>query len=147
VAVPLFKVLREGCSVAPARAALDRVLCDEVRHRDFGWTLLEYLLELPCEAEVRALVDRELTGMLARIRRNYAPVGGEAKTAIDAEDRAWGLMPIARYGQILERAVVREYRPRFSRLGFDGVGAAWSEACSLQPTIGAATSLTDPERG
>jgi hypothetical protein len=135
VAVPLFKVLREACTVPAAREALDRVLRDEVRHRDFGWTLLEYLVEQPCEALVRKLVDDELVGMFARIRRNYAPVGGEQKTTIPDDDRAWGLMPIARYGEILERTLERDYRPRFEKLGF-AVDEAWAEAVQRHPTIG-----------
>src|SRR5436190_4493889 len=47
VAVPLFKELRAACPVAPAKRALDRILRDEVRHRDFGWTLLGWLFESP----------------------------------------------------------------------------------------------------
>jgi hypothetical protein len=135
VAVPLFKVLREECVVPAARAALDRVLKDEVRHRDFGWMLLEHLLELGAAPLVRAVVGGELGAMLARLRRNYAPVGGEVKRAIPAEDRAWGLMPIARYAEILERTLERDYRPRFARLGF-AVDDAWKQACDLHPTIG-----------
>jgi hypothetical protein len=133
VAVPLFKVLREGCVVAPAREALDRVLRDEVRHRDFGWTLLEHLLEQPTAPLVRAVVERELTGMFARLQRNYAPVGGEDKMAIPEADRAWGLMPIARYRQILERTLERDYRPRFERLGF-AIDAAWHRAAAARPS-------------
>jgi len=136
VAVPLFKVLREGCVVKSAREALDRVLRDEVRHREFGWTLLSYLVELPCEAEVRALVKAELPAMFARLRRNYAPVGGEARSEIPEADRAWGLMPIARYGELLERCLERDYRPRFEKLGFD-LDTAWDDACRVHPTIGA----------
>jgi hypothetical protein len=136
VAVPLFKVLRERCVVPSAREALDRVLRDEVRHRDFGWTLLGYLVEQPHRALVRALVDKELSGMFARIRRNYAPVGGEHKVQIPEEDRAWGLMPIARYRDILERTVERDYRPRFAQLGFS-IDAAWDAACKAHPTVGA----------
>src|SRR5690242_6190589 len=36
VAVPLFRELRAECTVPGARRALDRILRDEVRHRDFG---------------------------------------------------------------------------------------------------------------
>jgi hypothetical protein len=36
VAVPLFVAMRAVCTVAPAREALDRIVLDEVRHRDFG---------------------------------------------------------------------------------------------------------------
>ncbi len=131
VAVPLFKVLREKCVVASAREALDRVLKDEVRHRDFGWDLLAYLLELPCENDVRASVDQEIGGMFSRIRSNYAPVGGEAADTIPDADRAWGLMPIARYREILERTFEREYQPRFAKLDI-AVAEAWARAAGTE---------------
>src|SRR5262249_30992454 len=47
VAVRLFKELRQRSEVPAARRVLDRVLRDEVRHRDFGWALLGWLLESP----------------------------------------------------------------------------------------------------
>lgn len=124
VAVPLFKVLREGCTVSVARRALDRVLRDEVRHRDFGWSLLGWLLEQPSAPLIRAVVDRELPTMLARVRRSYAPPRARDNVEIPAGDRAWGLMPLARYGAILERTVERDYAPRFAAHGFDA-RAAW----------------------
>lgn len=130
VAVPLFKVLREGCTVPAARRTLDRVLRDEVRHRDFGWTLLDHLLETPAAPGVRRLVTSELPRMFARIHKSYAPVGGSKHAKIPEEDRAWGLMPIARYREILERSVDRDYVPRFSARGFDA-RAAWSAAMAL----------------
>ncbi len=126
VAVPLFKVLREGCTVPVARRTLDRVLRDEVRHRDFGWTLLPALLESPAGPSVRALVHGELPKMLRRLRRSYAPAEA-TETEIPDIDRAWGLMPQAEYGRILERAVSRDYAPRFRALGFD-VQVAWEKA-------------------
>lgn len=127
VAVPLFKVLREECVVPTARKALDRVLRDEVRHRDFGWTLLEYLLEQPAADEMRRATERELPTFFARIRRSYAPPGAAGQKQIPSADRAWGLMPLARYGQILERTMERDYRPRFAELGFDAT-PAWDAA-------------------
>ena len=127
VAVPLFKVLRDGCTVPAARAVLDRVLRDEVRHRDFGWLLLEHLLELPFGHAVRALVARELPQMFARLRDSYAPEAAAGLTTTPPEERAWGLMAPARYGAILERAVERDYVPRFAGLGIDA-RAAWASA-------------------
>lgn len=124
VAVPLFKVLREDCTVVPARRALDRILRDEVRHRDFGWTLLQFLLESPAEKLTRELVQVELPQMFERLRRSYAPAAAASRASIPAEDRAWGLMPMARYGQILSRTVERDYVPRFGKLGLDAK-AAW----------------------
>jgi len=135
VAVPLFKVLRERCVVPVARRALDRILRDEVRHRDFGWALLRHLLALPCAPAVRGLVDRELHAMLARQRRSYMPAGARerpGRASIPEEDRAWGLMPVARYGEILERAVVRDYAPRFGEHGIE-VAAAWQRSGAAGP--------------
>ncbi|MBX3181451.1 MAG: ferritin-like domain-containing protein [Polyangiaceae bacterium] len=127
VAVPLFKELREGCHVPSARRALDRVLVDEVRHRDFGWMLAGWLFDSPRREEYRRLVQAELPRMFTRLRRAYAPKGAEAERQIGESERAWGLMPRARYGEILERAVTRDYVPRFEPLGVDALTAWQSE--------------------
>jgi hypothetical protein len=128
VAVPLFKELRQECTVPAARRVLDRVLRDEVRHRDFGWTLLPALLELPAAPALRALIARELPLYFARLRRAYAHGAGNAQSSVtytemDAGDRAWGLMPPARYAAVLARSVQRDWVPRFGRLGFDAARA------------------------
>jgi hypothetical protein len=112
VAVPLFSALRAGCTVPVARRALDRVLRDEVRHRDFGWTLLGWLLGQ--DPERRERVQRELPSLLADTHTNYAPV---EEPPLSGAERAWGLMPARKYREILLRTVEKDYRPRFARLG------------------------------
>jgi hypothetical protein len=126
VAVPLFKNLRAGCEVPEARRVLDRVLKDEVRHRDFGWRSLTWLLELPIAPAVRAVVGQELPAYFYRIRLVYA---GRAKELdqIDPADRAWGLMPPAEYATTVERTLERDWIPRFGALGIDAK-AAWDLA-------------------
>lgn len=124
VAVPLFRWLREECSVEVARKALDRILRDEVRHRDFGWTVLPWLLSEPYGERVRAMVERELPRCFARITTAYGSAGADA--ALEPRDRAWGLMPSARYGEALERTLVRDWVPRFGALGVDAA-RAWDE--------------------
>jgi hypothetical protein len=54
VAVRLFTRLRAGCTVKVARRALDRILCDEVGHRDFGWALLFPACSAVCAATMVA---------------------------------------------------------------------------------------------
>jgi hypothetical protein len=125
VAVPLFSKLREGCTVPAARRVLDRVLRDEVRHRDFGWMLLTWLLEHPMAPAIRETIERELPSWFVRIRAVYAPSGAESKTTIAENDRAWGLMPPAKYGDVLRRALERDWVPRFAKLGFDAT-KAWN---------------------
>lgn len=124
VAVRLFKELRQACDVPAARRVLDRVLRDEVRHRDFGWALLGWLLESPGHGErLRRLVAAELPASVARIRGMYAPGIAAGERAIPREESRWGLMAPARYGELLRMTFERDYVPRFARLGVDARGA------------------------
>jgi hypothetical protein len=112
--------MREGCTVEVARNALDRIVRDEVRHRDFGWALLDWLLQAHGEP-MRTLVQRELPRMLARVRANYGQSDfaqrDEHQGEPDAADAAWGLMPTARYAKVLERCIRRDYATRFAGVG------------------------------
>jgi hypothetical protein len=122
VAVRLFRRLREGCTVPVARRALDRVLRDEVRHRDFGWTLLEWMLSTPLEGDCRRWIAEELPPMLALVRGNYGEDEHAATHRIEEAplgdgDRAWGLMPRADYAAAVAETFERDYAPRFAALG------------------------------
>ncbi len=121
VAVPLFRHLRERCTATEARAALDRILLDEVRHRDFGWTTLEWLLAQPIATDVRAQLDRELSLYFRRLRNAYGRV--RATTDVTEEEAAWGLMAPHRYAEIVDRTWERDYEPRFRKLGVDARNA------------------------
>lgn len=120
VAVPLFSHLREPCTQPAARDALDRILRDEVRHRDFGWDLLDWLLSMPLGAEVPRLVEAALPQMMTELQASYGS-GNEAVATDDGEmtaaERAWGLAPPREYAEILARTVERDYRPRFEARG------------------------------
>jgi hypothetical protein len=123
-AVRLFHRLRAQCSVPVARQALDRVLRDEVRHREFGWQLLSWLLTLPDAAARRAAIANALPRLLAELRTSY---GGDASRAAHTSaercsraQRAWGLMPPAEYRQAIASCIERDLRPRFARLEISG---------------------------
>lgn len=127
VAVPLFSEMRKNCDIASARSALDRILLDEVRHRDFGWTTLAWLLELHPQQAPEIVVDL-LPGAFRQVQRNYA--GGappEVDEAREQELRRWGLIPPDTYAPILARCAERDYFPRFDRLGIDA-REAWATA-------------------
>jgi hypothetical protein len=118
VAVPLFRHLREHCTVAPAREALDRILRDEVRHRDFGWDLLDWLCSI--DPGVPARVSAELPAMVVELEHGYGrgnPSVAEDDGAITDDDRAWGLAPPREYAEILSRTVQKDYIPRFEARG------------------------------
>lgn len=125
VAVPLFKELRAACTVTVARRALDRILRDEVRHRDFGWALLTWLLATPHAPALREQLERELPGLFGVVQSSYADVAPE--TEMDPAERAWGLMPPALYRSAVERTFERDYLPRFTRLQIDPT-AAWQHS-------------------
>jgi hypothetical protein len=125
VAVRLFKRLRQHCSVPEARRALDRILKDEVRHREFGWTLLEWLLSTPLAGELRALLDQELPAMIRRVRKNYGATEGpprKPETRLSDSDCAWGLMALEEYAEAVEETVQRDYVPRFRAMGIEALG-------------------------
>jgi hypothetical protein len=131
VAVPLFKHLRDRCTAAPARAALDRILRDEVRHRDFGWTLLDWLATTPLAAELPRLVAAELPLMFRVLEHNYGDAGTGLAVAITDDDRAWGLAPANEYADVLRRTFDRDYLPRFTARGIDPA-PAWTQRRSAR---------------
>jgi hypothetical protein len=129
VAVPLFKNLRQVCKIAPARKVLDRVLRDEVRHRDFGWTVLGWLLEGPAGDTLRAVAVRSLPRAFERIRMAYGATLRH-KTAMPDSDREWGLMPPSEYASIVERTLGRDWIPRFANVGIDA-RKAWDASLAM----------------
>jgi hypothetical protein len=124
VAVRLFSRLRRGCVEPVALAALDRILRDEVKHRDFGWALLEWQLDTEHAEPVRALAQRELPHMFARLRSSYGFEQLDTASTEDPVARRWGLMPIAEYVSALRDTLERDYVPRFADRGLDA-GSAW----------------------
>lgn len=127
VAVPLFKRMREQCAEVSARTALDRILVDEVRHRDFGWTVLDYLLETQPNLNHLANLKRHVPTLLQGLLESYGANSITASCSI--QERSWGLIPGTEYREILVRCFQRDYRPRFARVGFD-----ISEVLSELPT-------------
>jgi len=118
VAVPLFKHLRERCTEPVARGALDRILRDEVRHRDFGWDLLDWLCTIDDTVPVR--VAPQLPAMLGELEASYGtanPTVADDTGAMTDAERAWGLAPPREYAAILAETIARDYRPRFAARG------------------------------
>lgn len=124
VAVRLFSRLRQGCEEPVALEALDRILRDEVKHRDFGWTLLEWLLSTEHTDRVSALARAELPRMFTRLRANYAFAQLGAPIAPNALAQRWGLMPPPAYAEALRDCLERDYVTRFRDHGIDA-RAAW----------------------
>ena len=118
VAVPLFVAMRADCTVESARVALDRIVRDEVRHRDFGWSCLDWFVQVHGDA-ARRVVEQALPNMMQRLRTHYGQPGDAPSPQVRPVDAQWGLLPVARYAEILERCARRDYVPRFEALGVD----------------------------
>jgi hypothetical protein len=117
VAVRLFSHLRRRATVPVARRALDRILIDEVRHRDFGWIALEWLLEAFGGSELRAVIDRSMPGWIADLEKNYGDDLEGGIQSVTEDERSWGIAPWREYAAILHRAHASEFQRRFARLG------------------------------
>jgi hypothetical protein len=120
VAVPLFAHLRERCTEPTAKDALDRILRDEVRHRDFGWDLLDWLVASPIGGDVPGLVAAQLPAMLAELEASYGagnPTVASDRGEMSEAERSWGLAPPREYAAILADCLEKDYRPRFLARG------------------------------
>ncbi len=133
VAVPLFSHLREHCTEALPRAALDRILRDEVRHRDFGWDLLDYLSTTTMAPLIAPWLRHELPAMFVDLMRSYGILNKTVEAddgQITASERAWGLAPPRDYATVLERTFERDYLPRFAARAINAM-PAWQAAVAL----------------
>jgi hypothetical protein len=125
-AVRLFSELRRGCEQPEAKAALDRIVKDEVRNREFGWDLMDWFWSMPFQPEAAGLVKRQLPGMFRRLQQNYRYERLHDETARQSEDAHWGLMPAGHYAAALDETFRRDYQPRFASYGIDAA-RAWAE--------------------
>lgn len=122
VAVPLFRMLRRHAAVPLAQRALDAILRDEGRHRQFGWDVLDWSLSV--DDRLAATVAHRLPAMLGEVRRAY---GSQPEAPpLAAEVARWGLASPSAYAEVLEGALEREVVPRFGARGILEAGAAVS---------------------
>jgi hypothetical protein len=120
--------MRQTGRVRSVVRALDRILRDEVLHRDFGWALLEWLLTTPAAHAFRSQLSQELPAMLRRVRAHYGASSRERLSEAELERealafsdsrRSWGLLPRAGYLAAVDETFERDYRPRFRTLQID----------------------------
>jgi hypothetical protein len=126
LAVRLFAHLRAGCTVAVANDALERILRDEVHHRQFGWDLLGLLLELPTGGQVREAITARLPSVFSELECSYGEGANPAPSRFEEKDRAWGLAPPEEYARVLDETFENDFRPRLAALGIDAQ-PAWAK--------------------
>lgn len=120
VAVPLFRMLRERSSVPIARRALVRVMRDEVRHRQFGWDVLDWLL-LTDDEGVSRHATLELPAVLADVKTAYGTrnTGEQQPPSLPEDVTAWGLAAPEEYARTLSLALERDVVPRLAARGIE----------------------------
>lgn len=119
VAVRLFAAMRASATEPAAKRALDRILSDEVRHRDFGYDVLDVLLEIDATGALREAAAAMLPTMITQLHDAYAPAHVAHETTIPDADRAYGLIPGAEYARAVAETVRKDYVPRFTKRGID----------------------------
>ncbi len=136
VAVPLFSHLREHCTEPVARVALERILRDEVRHREFGWDVLDYLTTTSIASLIAPWLRNELPALFVDLMRSYGILNKTIEAdngQITDSERAWGLAAPRDYATILDRTFERDYLPRFAARDIAAL-PAWQAAVALATT-------------
>lgn len=113
IAVPLFAKMKQAATQSSAQEALERILVDEVRHRDFGWHVLDWALEQAGQ-HVRDFVQELLPGFYETLKTNY---GSDALGSASDEEQGWGVLGGRDYREILAETLMKEYQPRFLARG------------------------------
>lgn len=114
LAVPLFAAMRLEGTQPEVRTVLERILRDEARHRQFGWDLLDALLEVD-GATVRERIAQRLPGWLEGFRAAYGMAPGASPLSPQEEEA--GLMAPGRYKEVHDRCLAEDIRPRFAERG------------------------------
>jgi hypothetical protein len=130
LAVHLFSAMRSNASVPEVRDLLDKILDDEVRHRDFGWTLLDWMLQQ--DAALLSTAQKIAADEVERRRKNVT--GMANNTSVGRDERAWGLLEGPRYLEIFERRFEPELVRRLEGLSPRPTAVAGGSAAPSTPT-------------
>ena len=133
ISLAMFRAGRRAAREPLTRAALERILIDEVRHQRLGWSaIFEWWPALDPQRR-EALQEEARRGLGAMEQQIAAPALRRLEAGI-AFERAYGdlgvLAPEARV-EAFYAAVERLVIPRLTRLGLDG-GRAWHERYQAQ---------------
>ncbi|MDP9073938.1 MAG: ferritin-like domain-containing protein [Actinomycetota bacterium] len=119
LAVPLFRMLRQRCSVPIARLALDRILRDETRHRQFGWDVLDWVFLAGGPSTLQSVAD-VAPGMLSEVVSVYAIGDGhQAQAGANPQAIAWGLASPLDYATTVSTALATDVSARFAARGVE----------------------------
>lgn len=110
VALPLFQAMRANAQHPLVQTTLDEIIRDEAKHRAFGWSTLEELLERD-PAGLRATLRPRIQGYTQELLRGYRKL-----SPTSALEKSWGLLQAEQYAEITQQCVETQILPRFERL-------------------------------
>jgi len=114
VAVQLFSAMRKMAAEKAVIETFNRILDDEPRHAQFGWVALAWCCEYWPQAQ--QWLAQIVPIALARMRSAYNNYP-EFDPELTLNERAWGVFPRKRYGEILERTITATYAKRLAYYG------------------------------
>jgi len=115
LAVSMFVEARRRCRAPAARAALDRIVIDEPRHRAFGWDILDWYLHYQIVPECATVVASWLPDMIEEFLRWYPLDAAADDLAVHLS--SWGLTSTATAARLVQRAADHDWRRRFEQRG------------------------------
>jgi hypothetical protein len=117
MAVPLFREMVRRSSDRRVVGLLHRIVEDESRHREFGWELLDWFLEVAPVPSMQ-LLEKHAALLLHRYREGYGDGVVLAGTElVGAAEEALGLLPRRVYAAVVRETVEQVVLPRFARRG------------------------------
>jgi len=128
ISLAMFRAGRRAAREPLTRAALERILVDEVRHQRLGWSaIFEWWSAL--DARRRQALQEEARRALAAMERQIAAPALqrlEAGTAFEPAHADLGVLAPEARVEAFYAAVERLVVPRLTRLGIDGA-RAWQD--------------------
>jgi hypothetical protein len=117
-AVPLFREMNRRTKYYKAVFVLKRILRDESVHREFGWSLLDHLLERDAE-KTKEIAKQHLGSFLRQYQSGYGRDNELVPERVGANEEPYGLMPRARYVKVFDETLQQVIFPRFAKRGID----------------------------
>jgi rubrerythrin len=125
-AVPLFREMARRTKHHKATQVLKRILKDESVHREFGWSLLDYLVEQDSET-TKEIARAHLGAFLRQYQQGYGTDHAALPERVGPKEEPFGVMPRARYVKVFEEALHQVILPRFAKRGIDAE-TLWRQA-------------------
>jgi hypothetical protein len=117
-AVPLFREMARRTKHHKATLVLRRILKDESVHREFGWSLLDYLLARDREA-TQEIASAHVGDFLRQYQQGYGTDNAALPESVGPKEEGYGLMPRSSYVKVFNEALHQVILPRFAKRGID----------------------------